>query len=287
VDLDGALARVSKLEYPPPRGFVSHAPMACEALDVLGRSADLEAWVDNSEAHLQLERPPAPSQWGPGFAWEEELGRSEVLPQWMGYFSEALEREGWEDTVTMWVPRLMPGLSAALFHGVIRTSHAVRALTRDETPARRDELARALAHWAIWFRPGEAVERTGEGDDPRRGALVAASHGVGHFVIEPNIVNLHGVTGAMAVHLLSAHLSEDDASDAAEQLRAEHRALYGERARPAPPAEDASWDDGPVAVAAGSFDPHQVKMVEVCRRGFISTGDPRFVHAARLVTHLT
>ena len=287
MDLDGALARVSTLEYPPPKRFVSHAPMACEVLDVLGRAASLDAWVESSEAHLQRERPPAPSVWGPGFDWQAELGRSEVLPQWMGYFSESIERDGWSDTVSAWVPRLMPGLSAALFHGVIRTSHAVRGVTRAETPERRDELARALAHWAVWFRPGETVASTAEQGDPRRAALDAAAHGVGCFIGEPTILNLHGVTGAMAVHLLSGHLSEDDARVATAQLLAEHRALYGNEAHQFDPEEHAVWDDATIDAAVESFDPHQLKLVEACRRGFTLSGDARFAEGARVVTHLT
>ncbi len=286
MDLDGALARVSTLEYPPPKRFVSHAPMACEVLDVLGRAAALDSWVESSEAHLQQERPAAPSHWGSGFDWQAELGRSQVLPEWMGFFSEVIERDGWSDTVSVWVPRLMPGLSAALFHGVIRTSHAVRAMTRAETPERRDELARALAHWAVWFRPGEAVVGAGEQGDPRRGALDAAAHGVGFFNSEPNILNLHGVTGAMAVHLLSSYISEDDARAAADQLYAEHRALYGSESRQIDPEEHAVWDDKTIDVAAESFDPHQVKLVEACLRGYTLTNDARFVQGARIVTHL-
>jgi hypothetical protein len=39
-----------------------------------------------------------------------------------------INEDGWPDAVATWVPRLMPALRIALFHGVIRTAHAVRAI---------------------------------------------------------------------------------------------------------------------------------------------------------------
>jgi hypothetical protein len=49
-------------------------------------------------------------------------------------------------------------MSGAATHGVIRTSHAVRAIGRRETPERRAELARGLAYWASSYEelPGGA-----------------------------------------------------------------------------------------------------------------------------------
>ena len=42
-----------------------------------------------------------------------------------------------------------------------------------------------------------------------------------------------------------------------------------------------------LAVAAvRSLDPHQVKLVEACRRGHAATGDPAFAAAAETVTGL-
>ncbi|HET6186849.1 MAG TPA: hypothetical protein VFE59_07590 [Trebonia sp.] len=52
-------------------------------------------------------------------------------------------KDGWPAVVQTWVPRLMPGLRTALFHGAIRTAHAVRAIDAADTEPRRGELARA------------------------------------------------------------------------------------------------------------------------------------------------
>jgi len=56
------------------------------------------------------------------------------------------------DVVARWVPRLAPGSVAAAGHGLIRTAHAVRALTRADRPGRRAELAQGLAYWASAYQ---------------------------------------------------------------------------------------------------------------------------------------
>lgn len=283
--LDGALARVSALEHPPPARFVSHAPMACEALDALGLGDAIEQWVPRFEGVLVVGAAAAePGEVG-GDGWAGQLGDRRLLPEWLGYFDRALADEGWPTLVRTWVPRLVPGLSSALFHGVIRTAHAVRAVAAADTPPRQGELARALASWATWWHPGEpATERPAS--DPAAAVLAAAASGARHYAVEPTIVHLHGVTGAMALHLLLDRLDEASAAEAAARLDAEHRALYG---RPA--AADVRVDraqdsavDAAVDAAARSGDPHQVKLVEACRRGFRLTGQGTFVAAAATVT---
>src|ERR1700680_1763377 len=100
----------------------------------------------------------------------------------------------------------------------------------------------------------------------------------------PTIFNLHGVTGAMAVDLLADHLSPAARSAALAQVRAEHAATY-QRTDPVTDVRDAGIDDDALARAAtASLDPHQVKLVEACRRGLQRTGDLAFAAAAELVT---
>ena len=43
---------------------------------------------------------------------------------------------------------------------------------------------------------------------------------------------------------------------------------------------------GVTVAAVRSLDPHQVKLVEACRRGHAATGDPAFAAAAETVTGL-
>jgi hypothetical protein len=192
--------------------------------------------------------------------------------------------------VEVWVPRLMPGLSVALFHGAIRTAHAVRAVAAADTPPRRSELARALAYWAARFRPGQPADAEAEAEaqlqtpDEVRGAVVrAAAGGARRYLARPTIVNLHGITGAMAVELLVDHLPPAAATAALAQVEAEHAALY-RGTTPVSEVQVAAVDFGALAaVAAESRDPHQVKLVEACRRGSARTGDPAFDAAAEVV----
>ncbi len=282
VILDDALDRVSALDFEVPNPFVNHAPMACEALAAMGLDSAIGDWVERYEALMIEAVSPVTPNWTPGFVWEEFLGDYRLLPEWMGYFAQSIDDEGWRAVIRTWVPRLMPGLASALFHGVIRTSHAVRALEVAETDARKAELARALGNWAVWFAPGEPADEDTGFDDPQVTALSAAAFGARCYAAGPTIFRLHGVTGAMAVHLLIDHLSPLDAQSAVIQLSAEHRSLY----RGATPvAEDEGrWNDRSVRYASESYDAHQIKLVEACHRGFQLTGSSGFSHAAEVVT---
>lgn len=299
--LDAALDRVSALEFAPPGHFVNHAPMACEALVELGYESALPEWTRDFESYLVAAAGAEDPGWAPDFDWRARLGDGRLLPQWLGWFGRAVQEDGWRPVVSAWMPRLMPGLSAALYHGVIRTSHAVRALDRADTPARRAELARALASWAVWSRPSgpdaggadpsgvdlSGVDPSGAdaaGGYPPGAILAVAAAGARNYVSDPSIAYLHGVTGAMAVHLLSGFVAPGDASDAVAHLAAAHRSLY-RGARPEDPGPtEAGWDDAVVEVAAGSLDAHQVKLVEACRRGYRATQEEAFAVAARIVT---
>src|SRR5262249_46577570 len=48
---------------------------------------------------------------------------------WLAYFAEEIDRCGWQRAVATWVPRLVPGMFAALTHGLIRTAHALRTVS--------------------------------------------------------------------------------------------------------------------------------------------------------------
>ena len=120
--------------------------MAVEALSTLGFDSAIDDWVERFETTMHRALEPVPPEWRQDFRWQDLLGDHRLLPEWMGYFERAIDEDGWRDVVQTWVPRLMPGLVAALFHGVIRTSHAVRALDVADSTARRAELARALGN---------------------------------------------------------------------------------------------------------------------------------------------
>jgi len=230
---------------------------------------------------------PAPEAVDPNrraqFDWRAELGVYERLPEWLGFYDRLLEDSPWPSVVEVWVPRLMPGLATVLFHGVIRTAHAVRAVNTADTEPRRAELARSLAYWSARFRPGEDVAPDEDFQHVRAGAVESAADGASRYATRRSIFNLHGVTGAMAVNILLDHLSPTAASDALRQLQAEHAAMYRGVAASVPEG-DLAWDDEWINAAAQSRDAHQVKLVEACHRAFEASGDLRFPMAAEVVS---
>ena len=188
--------------------------------------------------------------------------------------------------VEVWVPRLMPALRTVLFHGAIKTAHAVRAIDAVDTPPRRGELARALGYWAARYHAGQPAAAQGPADDPRTAVIHAAADGARLYLTRPNILHLHGVTGAMAVEILLRHIPATVATAALAQVHAEHAALYA-GVEPVDEPHPASPPGGELAeTAVHSLDPHQVKLVEACQRGLAATGDPAFAAAAETVTGL-
>ena len=281
--LDNALDRVSALDFEIPNPFVNHAPMACEALVALGFEGSVNDWVQTFEASMGQAVQPVTPKWGSDFEWKDVVGDYRLLPEWMGYFDRAVDDDGWRSVVSVWVPRFMPGLVAALFHGVIRTAHAVRALERIDTPSRRAELSRALANWATWLQIGQPIATIRAAQIMPNAAAWAAATSARYYVATPTVFNLHGVTGAMAVDLLAPHLSEAEIAAAVRQLRAEHELLFRD-ASPWVGGEYREWEDALASAAVRSHDSHQVKLVEACRRGLNATGDVAFVLAAQTVT---
>ena len=281
--LDEAFERMAAASFELPNGFVNHGAMACEALAMLDCAGDIDSWARRfARAGGASVDPVVPA----GFEWRPALGDYRRLPEWIGYFTQAIDDDGWPAVVTAWVPRLMPALATALFHGAIRTAHAVRAIDTLDTPPRRGELARALGYWAARYRDGQPASRLPHAGDLRMAVVEAAADGARRYLARPDIVHLHGVTGAMAVEILAAHIPATDGAAALAHVHAEHAALYA-ATEPVTQPHPASPPGSELAVAAvRSLDPHQVKLVEACRRGHAATGDPAFAAAAETVTGL-
>jgi hypothetical protein len=284
--LDEAFERLGSAGFELPNGFINHGPMACEALAALGCEETLDSWArrfaNTGGAPID---PVAPVD----FEWQEALGAYTRLPEWIGYFERSIAEFGWPTVVEVWVPRLMPSLAIALFHAAIRTAHAVRAIDAADTAPRQAELARALGYWAARFQVGQPVSEPIEAEvgaegDIRLAVVEAAAGGARHYLSRPNILHLHGVTGAMAVELFVDHISAEAGAAGLAQVRAEHAALYaGNQAVTAPEMAGVEHDEL-IRSAEHSGDPHQVKLVEACLRGLQATGDPAFALAAETVT---
>jgi hypothetical protein len=193
--LDEAFERMAAASFELPNGFVNHGAMACEALAMLDCTGDIDSWARRfAGAGGASVDPVMPA----GFQWQQALGDYGRLAEWIGYFTQALDGDGWPTVVAAWVPRLMPALRTALFHGAIRTAHAVRAIDAADTPPRRGELARALGYWAARYRDGQPAGPLPPAGDLRMAIVRAAADGARRYLARPSIFHLHGVTGAMA-----------------------------------------------------------------------------------------
>jgi len=128
-------------------GLSNHGPMAAEALVALGRPERVEPFV---AAYMPRLRPLRPAARALAERYERAVGEGD----WRAPLREALDE-------------LLPGAVAAGAHGWIRTGHAVRALATRDTPARRRELAFALASWSARAErlPGQPGARPEPGLD--------------------------------------------------------------------------------------------------------------------------
>lgn len=154
-----AYQRLDSLGYERgEREFANHGPMAAEALCTLGFGDDVASWVEDYKRRIAHHDPPEPRfQLDPSDeqSWRDALGRFERAGDWEEMFRRELSDRPWRDVLALWWPRLVPGLLAALTHGLIRTAHAVRCLsaTRHPDGSAVTELARGLAYWAARYAP--------------------------------------------------------------------------------------------------------------------------------------
>ncbi|MEU3836939.1 hypothetical protein [Streptomyces microflavus] len=226
----GALERLRGVGFEHGPRFVNHAPMAAEALAYMGYADDVPRWIDrNLRTHTYHEVPDA--RWAIDPAdpddWRSALGDFSRVADWTALFERELVLAPWPEVLARWWPRLLPGMSGVLTHGVIRTAHAVRAISRagEENLPYRWELAQGLGYWAARYashthgiRPGDEYPGTGEGEEYPRTAdtdsaaaaldgLVAEYAGIYASAPQRHPVPLiHSITGPAAVRLVVGHL---------------------------------------------------------------------------------
>jgi hypothetical protein len=133
-------------EYGP--SLSNHRPMALTALHRLGADASrLRAFAATYERRLHP-MPPLET-WPSGDAWAGRLGDPRAWPAYRHLFAQWLAHEG-SDMLPQVLPRLLQGVGAAAFHGLLRTAYALDA-------GHAGELADALAYWACrWLDLGPA-----------------------------------------------------------------------------------------------------------------------------------
>jgi hypothetical protein len=294
--LDEAYERFARTGFEFGPGFTNHGPMAAEALVALERADAVLAWVDRYIGYLDDDVPRPVGRIDPE-DWRSALGDFSRVADWVEFFRRALADQAWDDVVAEWGPRLLPGVGSALYHGLIRTGHAVRALEASVTPPRLGELASALAYGAARVRRGLIYLPVDQPDEePAGGVLdgvdladagerlsVQTEEAVRAYLAQPNILTIHGLTGPSALRLALPYLSPEARRAGLEYLSQTNRALYA-RAGVSPtatrPAEFAVDFDALADVAAGTDDPHVIKFLEACFREHRVSGNDAFLAAA-------
>lgn len=307
--VDAAMDRLSGVGFEHGPSFVNHAPMAAEALASLGLCDAVPGWLEQNLRARRYHDLPAtrwtlnPDDEGD---WRMALGDFSRVADWSAMFERLLADRPWRHVLADWWPRLLPGVSGALTHGVIRTAHATRALAvtgMDEEPRRR-ELARGLGYWAARYsetttraEPHTALEDWTEQWDERRirrtmrdrlSAVVAdaAEFYTGHCG-RYAIPLVHAVTAPAAVQLMCEHLPLDQQQPsyhAAVRCSEQIRAYFGSAEAVDIGTREGTDTPSPIqimsdAVALG--DEHAIKLTEVALRQNAILPDARLLPSAQ------
>ena len=128
-------------------GLTNHGPMAVEVMVRRGLDLDVHRWLDRYLPRLT--ELPAATERITAQNWRDALGDGRRVGDWTAYFLAQLAEQRWQQVLTAWWPRLLPGIAAGSTHGVIRVGHAVRAVKADDQDrAAINELGHGLAFWA-------------------------------------------------------------------------------------------------------------------------------------------
>ena len=163
--MQDALERCSDLGLEMQPGFATHWSMGAEAMIQLGYPERVHQWAERYRVmrkHLPRAEGRAPIDARDESSWKAARGSAERVGDWQALFERELAAKPWREVLVEWWPRLLPGISAGLTHGLIRTAHAVRSISglgQGPTPLQLRELASGLAYWAGKYReqPGQAV----------------------------------------------------------------------------------------------------------------------------------
>ncbi|WP_326535957.1 questin oxidase family protein [Pseudorhodoferax sp.] len=127
--------------------LANHLPMAITALWQLGvDAAAIHRFSSEYAKRLKPRRDHGPSE----PARMAQVG-THTFEANAAYFSAQFNASSCDEVLQLWIPRLIPGVAASAFHGLIRTAYAVEA-------GYRAELADALAYWMAEYVhfPGRA-----------------------------------------------------------------------------------------------------------------------------------
>jgi hypothetical protein len=256
--MNAAMARVHErfadAEPELANGYAEHATMGAEAMLTLGLDpAAVVSWA------FQHEPVPVPE------GSQLRVVRDSIAAE--------LRDGDWRVVLRMRAGDLVDRLDRHLFHGLIRTAHAVRALERRDGAEARAELAMGLAAWRSWAGPERHAVTPSAAADPLAEVLEFARRGAAAFAAKPSIFTLHAVTAPMDYLLIADHLDESVHVVAAGLFANTHKRHVAVAARaddrPAPSPEL-------LAGLLHRWDAHPAKLVEAALRGRALSGDAAF-----------
>ena len=155
--MNDALEMCSDLGHEMMPGFATHWPMGAEAMIRLGYPERVHEWAKRYHAmrkHYPRVEGRDPIDARDESSWKSARGNPDRIGDWQVLFERELAEKPWRDVLVEWWPRLMPGISAGLTHGLIRTTHAVRSIAelgQGPTPLQLRELASGLSYWAAKY----------------------------------------------------------------------------------------------------------------------------------------
>lgn len=274
--VDEALTTIDATSPTWNRGrFANHGPMVVETLGRWGHDTDVPGWV---EPLLPFWGTAPPRQAPIGDDWRAALGAVDRYSDWRDFFVTELARDAWHDVTDRWVGRLMAGYVGHLFHGVIRTAHAVRGLQAHDTPARQQELADALAYWASAYEelPGEPPPLLEPLALLHQATVTYLQHGAGF-----PILFVHGITGAGAIDRLAPVLN-DEHRDALTRSAAQACAWVAAQGEGIAIAEPAAImpPDQLIDAAIRAGGEHAIKLADMCLGAYNATSDDIYLVAA-------
>lgn len=160
--MEDALEICSGLGFEMVPGFSTHWAMASETLTALGHPDVVHRWASlypQKRKHLPMPPSVARIDSEKEEIWRAALGDFARASDWLDLFERAVLDRPWQEVLTLWWARLLPGMASGLTHGMIRTMHAVRSieLAKGKPSALQlRELASGLAYWAALYveQPG-------------------------------------------------------------------------------------------------------------------------------------
>lgn len=141
---------LTKFNTLPPtynNGLANHLPMALHSLQALGAdSSRMDAFASFYVAAHYADAEPRDTSAEAPLEWLSLRGKDTAFPQLSAWFERAISERGSAAVLRETLPSLITDVSAAAFHGVIRTAHAVQA-------QHEAEIAQGLAYWAMSWKP--------------------------------------------------------------------------------------------------------------------------------------